>query len=78
MSNKKVGRPKSPPPRERQITAEQALQLIEEHRKRFGRPGVTRGHLYNMISDEKLHRWGPARMAILDKDEVIEVFGLVG
>lgn len=78
MNNKKVGRPKSPPPRDRQIAVDEALRMIEEHRKRFNRPGVSRGHLYNLISEEKLHRWGPTKMTILDKEEIIDFFGLVG
>lgn len=78
MKDKKVGRPKQLPPRERQITIEQAVKLIEEHRKQFNCKGVSKKHVYNCISDEKLHRWGPPRMAILDKEEVEKVFGLCG
>jgi hypothetical protein len=73
----KVGRPKQMPPPERQITPEKAVEIIAQHRKKFGRKGVTKGHLYNLIG-KKLHRWGPPKLAILDLEEVKQVFGLVG
>ena len=69
---KRVGRPKQMPPPERQVSIEQAVELVAERRKKFGMKPVSKGHIYNLISDDKLHRWGTAKMAILDADEVLE------
>ena len=76
--NNKGGRPKKIPPKERQIAFDDALKMIEEFRKRFNKPGVTRQHLHNTIWRGKLHKWGKSPVVILDKEEVEEVFGLVG
>jgi len=70
--SKKVGRPKKLDPNRKRVTVEQAVQITKEFWAKFGRPGYSRGHIYNMISKGELDRTGPKSCALLYEDEIIE------
>jgi hypothetical protein len=59
-------------PTRKKITIDQAVELTAKFWSQYGKPGCSKGHIYNLISSGKLHRVGPPKRALLFEDEVIE------
>lgn len=66
------GRPRKVDPNRKKITIDQAIELISAHWARYGKPGYSKGYIYNLISKGDLHREGPPKRALLFEDEVLE------
>jgi excisionase family DNA binding protein len=70
MGEKRRGRPPKVDPNRKKISMVQALQLIEENRSSRGLPGVSKGYLYNLISEGKLKSERLGKFVLLYEDEI--------
>jgi len=72
MMKRGRGRPRRIDPSRKKISIDQAVQLTREYWAKFGKPGYSKGYIYNLISKGELHRDGPPNRALLFEDEVLE------
>lgn len=70
MIQRKPGRPRKKDPNRKLISIDQAVTMINEHFSQYGRKGYSKGYIYNLISEGKLHREGPPSMVLLDEQEI--------
>jgi hypothetical protein len=80
MEKRKVGRPPKQP--EDLITLDQAVEEIKiELRRKYKdeavvkRLSLAKGTIYNKISKQELHRWGPRHTALVSRSEVLKLVG---
>lgn len=66
------GRPAKVDPDRKRITVDQAVELVRIYWDQYGKPGYSKGYIYNLISSGKLQRTGPPKIALLFEDEVKE------
>lgn len=79
----KRGRGRPPKEPDDLITVDQAVEAIkEELRRRYKdneelvrRRALAKGTLYNKISRQELHRWGPRNTALVSRREVLKLVG---